>query len=99
MTTGNIWLARSDLFGDKMECVMIKDLAEAKPNFKEIENRKKRHLIACFHEGNKETLAFWDTYAKIDADRRKYALRFDRKHLIGLIEKSTSGIDFTKSKA
>lgn len=82
LQTGNIWFSRSDKFGDRMECVMIKDLLKTPPDFKEIEARKQKHLISCFHEGNKETLAFWDTYAKIDEDRRKFALRFDREDLI-----------------
>ena len=38
-----------------------------------------------FHEGNKETLAFWDTYAKTDEERRKYAIRFNREDLISKI--------------
>jgi len=86
LETGNIWFARSDQFGDKMECVMIKDLLPAKPDFKAIERRKRKHLISCFHEGNKETLAFWDTYAKSDEERRKYAIRFNREYLTDLIE-------------
>lgn len=73
-----------------MECVMIKDLQEDIPNFKEIEARKKRNLISCFHVGNKETLAFWDTYAKTDTERRKFALRFDRVELISRIESAES---------
>lgn len=91
LQTGNIWFSRSDKFGDKMECVMIKDLLKSPPDFEGIEARKRKHLISCFHEGNKETLAFWDTYAKTDADRRKYALRFDREDLIQLI-KSTKTV-------
>lgn len=86
LETGNVWFSRSDKFGDKMECVMIKDLLKTPPDFKEIELRKRKHLISCFHEGNKETLAFWDTYAKTDADRRKYALRFNREDLVHRIE-------------
>ncbi|RAR51069.1 hypothetical protein [Flavobacterium lacus] len=85
LDTGNIWFSRSDKFGDRMECVMIKDLIKSPPDFKEIEARKRRHLISCFHEGNIETLAFWDTYAKTDKDRRKYALRFNREDLIKML--------------
>lgn len=86
LETGNIWFARSDQFGDKMECVMLKDLLPKNPDFQAIEKRKKKHLISCFHEGNKETLAFWDTYAKSDEERRKYAIRFNREYLVNLIE-------------
>jgi|SRR5665647_260330 len=89
LETGNIWFSRSDKFGDKMECVMIKDLQKPIPDFKEIEYRKRRHLISCFHEGNKETLAFWDSYTKTDEDRRKYALRLNRQDLVKLIESSS----------
>lgn len=95
LITGNIWFSRSDKFGDKMECVMIKDLLPSPPNFKEIEARKRKHLISCFHEGNKETLAFWDTYAKTDEDRRKYAIRFIREDIIERIE--SNKIDYPRS--
>lgn len=89
--TGNLWFSRSDKFGDKMECVTIKDLLrKPRPDFNEIEKRKKRHLISCFHEGNKETLAFWDTYARVDKERRKYALRFNREELVSIIEGKTN---------
>lgn len=86
---GNLWFARSDMFGDKMECVMIKDLQNPIPDFKKIESRKRKHLISCFHEGNKETLAFWDTYAKTDEDRRKFAIRFNREDLVNLVESNS----------
>lgn len=92
LQTGKIWFSRSDKFGDKMECVMIKDLLKPIPDFKEIEERKRKHLICCFHEGNKETLAFWDTYAKFDEDRRKYALRFNREDLIEKIVSNRQGL-------
>lgn len=86
LESGNIWFARSDKFGDKMECVTINDLLKPIPDFNEIESRKRKHLISCFHEGNKETLAFWDTYAKTDEERRKFALRFNRDDFIQRIE-------------
>ncbi|HEX5155052.1 MAG TPA: hypothetical protein VFW07_26595 [Parafilimonas sp.] len=95
LETGTIWFSRSDKFGDKMECVMIKDLEKKVPDFKEIEARKRKHLISCFHEGNKETLAFWDTYAKTDEERRKYALRFNRKDFKERIELNTVNISMT----
>jgi len=86
LKTGNIWFSRSDVFGDKMECVLIEDLLNKYPDFSKIEKRKMSHLISCFHYGNNETLAFWDTYTKVDKDRRKYALRFDRKDLLERVE-------------
>lgn len=93
LKTGNVWFSRADKFGDKMECVMITDLQKKpKPDFAEIEARKRRHLISCFHEGTKETLAFWDTYSKNDDERRKYALRFNRVDFINQIKEGTRGI-------
>ena len=89
LRTGNLWFARSDRFGDKMECVMIKDLQKDVPDFQKIEARKRKHFISCFHVGTKETLAFWDTYAKNDEERRKYALRFNREEFIVNIEKNS----------
>lgn len=94
LRTGNIWFSRSDKFGDKMECVTIKDLLGPIPDFKGIEARKRKHLISCFHEGNKETLAFWDTYAKTDSERRKYALRFDKKSIVEMIQSNTHKLTF-----
>src|ERR1700722_15469016 len=96
--TQNIWFSRSDLFGDKMECVTIQDLKKKIPDFVKIEQRKQRHLISCFHYGTKETLAFWDTYAKTDEHRRKYALRFEREGLIQLIINSQSISDLPNTK-
>jgi hypothetical protein len=88
LKSGDLWFARADKFGDKMECVMIKDLMEAKPNFPAIEKRKKRHLICCLHEANNESLAFWDTHAVEDKHRRKYAIRFEREALVELVSKA-----------
>ncbi len=89
--TGNLWFSRSDKFGDKMECVRIGDLLNGFPiKFNELLKRQKMHLISCFHENSKETLAFWDTYAKNDEQRRKYALRFDRLELIKSIKNNYS---------
>ncbi|MHB8401562.1 MAG: hypothetical protein ACYDCN_06075 [Bacteroidia bacterium] len=57
-----IWFSRADKFGDKMECVHISDLLK-KPDYKEIEARKRKYLISCWHVANKESLAFWDTHS------------------------------------
>jgi hypothetical protein len=86
LKTGNIWFSRSDKFGDRMECVMINDLLKKPFDFNKIESRKRKNLICCFYEGNKESIAFWDKYAKNDADRKKFALRFKRKDLVKKIE-------------
>lgn len=88
LNTGKLWFARADQFGDKMECVMIKDLKDDRPNLTAIEKRKRKHLICCMHEANNESLAFWDTHAVEDKLRRKYALRFDRHDLVELISNS-----------
>lgn len=91
LETGNLWFSRSDKFGDKMECVRLSDLmALPKPDFKEIEERKKRHLICCFHESNKESISLWDTHFRNGTDRRKYALKFERNQLTDLVERANS---------
>lgn len=89
LNTGDIWFARSDVFGDKMECLMIDDLKNGRPDFQKIESRKKKHLISCFHIGTYETLALWDTYAKQDNDRRKYAIRFNLEQLVTWLADAT----------
>lgn len=91
LQTGEMWFSRADEFGDKMECVMISDLnSPAVPNFDKIEKRKRKYLISCFHIGDYETLAFWDTYSKTDDNRRKYALRFNSEHLINILHDKCS---------
>jgi hypothetical protein len=92
LETGNIWFSRADKFGDKMECVTINDLLSERPDFEKIEGRKRKHLISCFHEGTKETLAFWDTYSKTEKNRRKYSLRFKRDDFINRIEEGSMPI-------
>lgn len=88
LETGDLWFSRSDKFGDKMECVRLKDLTSLpKPNFNEIENRKQKHLICCFHESTKESLALWDTHFTKEHERRKYALMFERSQLVSLVNK------------
>jgi hypothetical protein len=77
-----IWFSRADKFGDKMECVSIAHLLKPKPNYTEINARKRKFLISCWHIANKESLAFWDTYSKRPEDRRIIAIRFKRKILI-----------------
>jgi len=90
LKTGNIWFARSDKFGDKMECLSINDFTGTSFRIPDIKVRQKKHLISCFHVSTHESLAFWDTYAKTDKERRKYALRFVKNDFINLIKESTS---------
>jgi hypothetical protein len=86
LNTGNIWFSRADKFGDKMECVTVEELQKPKPDFKAIEERKKRFLISCWHLANKESLAFWDTYTDPPENRRTFALKFKRKELVYLLK-------------
>ena len=86
LQTGNIWMARADTFGDKMECVNLKDLTKDKPPIAEIEERKKKHLISCWHLATNESLAMWDTYVSDINKRRVLAIRFDTKTLISKVE-------------
>lgn len=76
-----IWFSRGDGFGDKMECVMLKDLLVERPDFTDLERRKKTFLISCWHLANNESLALWDTYVKSKEQRRVAAIRFSRKDL------------------
>jgi hypothetical protein len=80
----DIWFSRADQFGDKMECVHISDLLLDKPNYSEIEKRKRKYLISCWHHADRETLAFWDTHSKNSEERRIVALRFKKDILIQL---------------
>lgn len=90
LKTGDLWFSRPDLFGDKMECIALSDFSEKHFNLVNIKNRQQKNLISCFHISTNESLAFWDTYAKTDSHRRKYALRFDTEKLVAFIQKSTS---------
>lgn len=92
--TGDLWFPRSDVFGDKMECVRLSDiLKKPRPDFEKIEIRKRQHLICCFHESTKESIALWDTYFVRGHDRRNYAIKFRRTELVNLIEKLTRTLD------
>lgn len=88
LNDGNIWFARADKFGDKMECVRIRDLQTAKPDFEELEKRKRKFYISCWHTANKESLALWDTYVDTSDNRRAFAIRFDRAILVSLMREA-----------
>lgn len=93
LNSGSLWFSRADQFGDKLECVRLREItSKSIPNVREIEARKRKYLICCFHESTKESLAFWDTYATSNKKRRKYAIVFDRLYLTSLIE----NCDFTQ---
>lgn len=83
---GKIWFSRADIFGDKMECVRIKDIAKARHDFKTIEARKRKFLISCWHLADRESLVLWDTHSKLAEDRRTVAIRFDSHDLITMIK-------------
>ena len=74
LNSGNLWFSRADLFGDKMECFRLSDISGKSFDYDSILSRKKKHLICCFHEGNNESLAMWDTYFRKDKDRRNFLL-------------------------
>ncbi|HLO55479.1 MAG TPA: hypothetical protein VK169_14390 [Saprospiraceae bacterium] len=86
LNSGNLWFSRADLFGDKMECFRLSDISGKSFDYDSILSRKKKHLICCFHEGNNESLAMWDTYFRKDKDRRNFSIRFNRAELVNLIE-------------
>src|SRR6266487_4318430 len=88
LDTGSIWFSRADIFADKMECVRIADLKKEIPDFDKIEERKKHFLISCWHLGDKEPLALWDTYSESIEKRRTFAIKFKRADLISLIRDS-----------
>tara|TARA_R110002051_G_scaffold44154_1_gene89632 strand:- start:5121 stop:5834 length:714 start_codon:yes stop_codon:yes gene_type:complete len=92
LNSGRIWFPRADTFGDKMECVGINDLKNTTVNLKNLESRKQRHLISCWHNSTKESIAMWDTSFKRKEDQRVYALRFQYQELIDYVTKSD--IDF-----
>ena len=86
LQTGCMWMARADTFGDKMECVSLKDLLAERPPISAIEERKRRHLISCWHLATNESLAMWDTYVSDSKKRRVLAVRFETDVLIDKIE-------------
>jgi len=84
--TGKIWFSRADQFGDKMECVKILDLKSTPVDYPQINERKRRTLISCWHLADKESVAMWDTYAHKKENRKNIALRFLRPELISSID-------------
>lgn len=97
LTTGNIWFARADQFGDKMECVRISDLIGARPNIEQIEATKKKHLISCWHLADNESLALWDTSHQ-GANRRVCSIRFGVEDLKELITTQVTSLWKLKPK-
>jgi len=100
LKTGGIWFSRADMFGDKMECVTIENLLVRCPNYNEIEERKKKFLISCWHLASKESLAFWDTYSEQPENRKNFAVRFKRGDLVNLFHSYFNANDafFYKTK-
>lgn len=86
LASGSIWFSRADIFGDKMECVRIKDLLKEKPDYEAIKARKRKFLISCWHLADKESLVLWDTYSESVDKRRTTAIRFKREDLIFLMK-------------
>jgi len=96
LLSGDIWLSRADKFGDKLECVAIKYLKNSTLNLQEIEINKQKHFISCFHEATFESLAFWDTYAKNQEERRNYAIKINREYFCKIIENAFIPIEHNK---
>ena len=92
LESGDMWFSRADKFGDKMECILINDLQKDRPDFKQIENRKKKTLISCWHLADEESLAMWDSYSKTKDERRVCAIRFKRNDLNKLVKGATPSI-------
>jgi len=98
LESGNLWFSRADRFGDKMECVLITDLQKERPDFKEIENRKKKTLISCWHLADEESLAMWDAYSKTMDERRVCAIRFERNDLNRFVAATQASLPQTEIK-
>jgi hypothetical protein len=90
LKTGHLWMSRADTFGDKMECVTINDLRLKRPPIHDIEKRKQKHLISCWHLATNESLAMWDSYVSEITKRRTVAIRFERKKLIDIVTNSVA---------
>jgi hypothetical protein len=88
LNSGEIWFSRADDFGDKMECVTINDLLKEEFPFEELINRKRRHLISCWHNVGRESISMWDTSYPSPDKRRVYALKFEAEELIDQIRSS-----------
>lgn len=97
LKTGDIWFSRADDFGDKMECVTINDLLKEKFPFEELIQRKRRHLISCWHNVGRESISMWDTSYPSPDKRRVYALKFETTELIEHVRFSDFGFN-TKEK-
>jgi len=85
LDTGVIWFPRSDTFGDKMECVSIDDLKARPFNIENLENKKQKHLISCWHNATSESIAMWDTAFKKKEEQRVFAMKFVYSDLINYI--------------
>jgi hypothetical protein len=71
-----------------MECVTINDLLKEEFPFEELINRKRRHLISCWHNVGRESISMCDTSYPSPDKRRVYALKFEAEELINQIHSS-----------
>ncbi len=85
LKNGEIWFSRADKFGDKMECVTIDDLKAETFDFMKVTDRKQRHLISCWHNVGRESIAMWDASYRSPEKRRVYALKLLKNDLIDYI--------------
>ena len=95
LNTGCIWFSRADKFGDRLECVRIKDLKQQRINIEKVKEMQRLHFISCFHEATNETLAFWDTYSQNEDNRRVFALKFTLEDFCKKIDASDIPISFS----
>lgn len=86
LENGSIWFPRADTFGDKLECITVRDVKEGSLDYSQVELRKQKHLISCWHMATNESVAMWDSYVSDPKDRRMFALRFDRSELVNNIK-------------
>jgi hypothetical protein len=93
LETKKIWFSRADKFGDKLECVLVNELLQEKPDYRKIIERKEKYLISCWHLANNESLALWDTYVDEKSKRRIAAIRFERRYLVEVMNDSVYSND------
>lgn len=82
LATNQIHFKRAFDFGDKFECLNVKELLDTHFNRKKIWSRQKRHLISCWHLGNRESVSMWETHLT----SRIAAIRFMFPYLKNLVK-------------
>lgn len=88
LESGSIWFPRADSFGDKLECITVRDVKEGFLDYSQVQRRKRKHLISCWHMATNESVAMWDSYVSDPENRRIFALRFDLNELVDYVRNS-----------